>query len=189
MRKIYIRSFVGLAAVMAAGAALAQSYNSFYQVTAINGIDLQQNGLSYTLTLNPGAYVIYNNQQLDVSDIFGFFALKGGSTALNASGASQNGWDWNYTSNGSGTIAGWQNPDKQFDIQPGGQKTFTYTALDQSSLEDFGWHLTFVQDWPETPGAKTAFVQGPLNPVPEPATLAGLGIGALAFLRRRRRQV
>jgi hypothetical protein len=176
------------AAAMTLGTTLsfAQSYSSFYQVDAIYGVNVTNSGLSYTVQLDPGAFLIYNGNQYDITDIFGFWNMKAG-TPLTATGVNQNGWNWDQSNSGGGSIAGWQNNAKDFDIQPSGQKTFTYTSLDQGSVEASGFHFTFAQDWAPTPGNKTAFVSGPMNPVPEPASMAALGLGALALLRRRRR--
>jgi hypothetical protein len=170
--------------VLTAGSAFGQSFSSFTTVDGIYGLSLQQNGLSYTITLDPGAYVIYNGNQYDVTDAFGFWALRDGAS-LTATGTSQNGWNWDESSTGSGSTAGWHNPAKDFDIQPGGQKTFTFDTLDQQNVDAYGFHLSFVQTW--LGGGNTGFVSGPLNPVPEPATLTALGLATIAFVRRRRR--
>jgi hypothetical protein len=183
----YLSSKLALSSAMTvmAGMSLAQSYSSFNAVDGIYGVNLTTIGLAYTLAIDPGAYVMFNGNHLDIENCFGFWAMKPG-TALSASGTNQNGWDWDQATSGGGSIAGWQNPNKVFAIVPGQQMTFTYTSLDQPSVESFGWHFSFVQDWPLTPGAKTAYVSGPLNPVPEPATLTAMGLGALAFIRRKR---
>jgi MYXO-CTERM domain-containing protein len=179
-----------LAALVLAGpiltseSAFGQNYSSFTGVTGIYGVNVQNTGLAYTVSLDPGAYLIYNSTQYDITDIFGFWCLRGGAS-LTASGNNQNGWSWDQSTNGSGSIAGWHNPAKDFDILPGGQLTFTYTSLDQPNVEEFGLHMTFVQEW--SGGNFTGFVKGPLNPVPEPAAFATLGLGAIALMRRRKR--
>jgi hypothetical protein len=188
MRYIFNKLSVTAGAAMLAAMSLGQSYSSFNQVDGIYGVFVNNTGLSYTVSLDPGAYLMFNNQQLDITDCFGFWALRQGQP-LSASGQSQNGWGWDQSTNGSGSIAGWHNPSKTFAIQPGQQLTFTYDSLDQPNVEALGFHFSFVQDWPLTPGNKTAFVSGPLNPVPEPVALAVMGIGALGMLLRRKRYV
>jgi hypothetical protein len=181
-----IKLIATLGTALAASLGFSQSYSSFYQVDAIYGVHVTNSGLDYTVDLDPGAFLIYNGNQYDITDIFGFWNMKAGS-ALTASGTNQNGWNWDQSNSGGGSIAGWQNNPKTFDIQPGGSKTFTYTSLDQPSVEATGFHFSFVQDWAPTPGNKTAFVSGPLNPVPEPASMVALAAGAIALIRRRRR--
>ena len=47
------------------GMALAQSYSSFNQVDGIYGVHVDNTGLAYTVTLDPGAYLLFNSIHLD----------------------------------------------------------------------------------------------------------------------------
>ncbi|HVT12754.1 MAG TPA: PEP-CTERM sorting domain-containing protein [Fimbriimonadaceae bacterium] len=178
------RLIPALAITAIAAVASAQSYNAFDQAQGIYGIQVAQNGLGYTVSLDPGAYLMIDNLRHDITDIFGFWSLSG-TNALNGSGATQNGWDWNSHSAGGGYIAGWKNDPKNVDIQPGEQLTFTYSGLFQPNVEGYGFHLSLAQAYN---GSNTAYFKGSLNPVPEPATLGILGVGVVTFLRRMRKQ-
>jgi len=167
-------------AVAGATLSMAQSYGSFQSATGIYGVDVHQSGLNYTVSLEPGAYLDFSNTHYDITDVFGFWTLSA-NNPLNASGADQNNWNWNAKSN-NGDIAGWTDNSKHDDILPNGSQTFTYSALSQSNVEDYGFHLTLAQS---INGGNTAYFTGPLNPVPEPASIACLGVGLFALIRRR----
>ncbi|HWA81988.1 MAG TPA: PEP-CTERM sorting domain-containing protein [Fimbriimonadaceae bacterium] len=167
---------------LSAAFASAQSYNSFNLTDGIYGIGVNQNNLSYTVSMSPGAYLMLGGSHYDITDVFGFWSLSG-ANPLNASGADQIQWNWNSHSTG-GYIAGWNNNSKSNDIQPGGQLTFTYDALTQANVEGYGFHFSLAQNFN---GSNTAYFRGPLNPVPEPAGLAAVGLGLAALLRRRRK--
>lgn len=163
--------------------ASAQSYNAFNAADGIYGIGVNQSNLSYTVSMSPGAYLMLGGNHYDITDMFGFWSVSG-TNPLNASGADQISWNWNTHSTGGGYIAGWDNNSKSNDIQPGGNLTFTFDAITQANVEGYGFHFSLAQDFN---GSNTAFFRGPLNPVPEPASLAGVGLGLIAVIGFRRR--
>lgn len=182
--KVRVCALMGLV-VLGGGVATAQSYSSFNAADGIFGVSVSHNNLDYTVAMSPGAYLLLGGNHYDITDIFGFWSLSG-SNSLGASGVDQISWNWNTHSTG-GDIAGWTNNSKSNDIQAGEQLTFTYGALNQANVEGYGFHFSLAQNFN---GSNTAFFRGPLNPVPEPASLACLGVGAAALmLRRRQRKV
>jgi hypothetical protein len=176
---------MGSALILSVTQAAAQSISSFNQVTSINGVSVTQNNLTYTITLDPGAFVIFNSVHYDIDHLFGFWVL-GDNGNLGASVTAQNGWNADTHASPSGEIAGWHNPNQSAALFSGNQLSFTYTALNQNSVTDFGFHASFAQGLPG--GGNTLFIRGPLNPVPEPLSLVILGLGAISLghsIRRR----
>jgi hypothetical protein len=169
-------------ALCALGAsAYGQSYPSF-NAANFSGVNVSSSGLNYTVSLQPGAFITVNNVDYGVSGIFGFWTLSS-DMPLSADGAPQSNWTWNESSS-SGNIAGWHNPSKSDMITPGGNLTFSYSQLAQQNVEDIGFHLLLTSNFN---GTNTAYFKGQAGPVPEPASLAYLGLGAIVLVRRRRR--
>jgi hypothetical protein len=178
--RTYILGFGVAALVGAAQIGAAQSYNSFHATDGIYGVVVTQSGLDYTVSVEANPYLMIGGLEYDITDVFGFWSLSA-NNALDASGAGQHNWSWNESSS-SGYIAGWNDPSKKDDIQPGGSLDFTYDTLNQSSVENYGFHFSLVQAFQ---GSNTAYFS--VNPSPEPVSLGALALGSLALIRRRRR--
>src|SRR5579871_1505420 len=144
---------VGLVSGLMTAFAGAQSYNAFNGASGIYGIDVSNVGLTYTVTFDPGAYLVINATHYDITDIFGFWTVSG-TSPINGTGADQGGWNWNSHSTGGGYTAGWTNDPKDHDIQAGGSMSFTYTGLSQSNVEGYGFHFSLAQSFN---GSNTAF--------------------------------
>ncbi len=172
---------------IAATNALAQNYGSFNSLDSIHGVGVTYTGLDYTIKIDPGAYLVVNNTQYDITDAFGFWTLSA-SGPLNGLGSTQQNWNWKGSTAGGGEIAGWSNNSKSNAITPGNQMTLSYAGLSQNNVDDYGFHFSLAQNFN---GSNTAYFKGsgsfnPNTGVPEPASIACLGVGALALLRRRR---
>lgn len=70
-----------------------------------------------------------------------------------------------------------------------GVGAFTQTYADFAGLAlDGDWNFTFLDHWVgDTGGVELVRIVGEATVVPEPATMAALGFGALALIRRRRK--
>ncbi len=68
----------------------------------------------------------------------------------------------------------------------GANSTHTYTFANATSVGTFTLNLNNVALTPGQSASLTGYVLASATPVPEPATLAGLGIASLALIRRRR---
>lgn len=184
-------------AIVAAGllalaiGAQAQSRSSFLGVSQINDITVTPSGggLVYTVTIGPNPSFVFNSVTYNIQNVLGFWSLRNQNPDnLGASGANFTGlngaWTWNANSSGTGEIAGWKsNPnDGIFASQ---SDTFTYTAINSSNIDQFGFHVRLTEGF--FPGTQGNTGHITLDPVPEPASLAVLGVGAAALIRRRRR--
>jgi hypothetical protein len=183
-----IKLFTLGALALVCGVASAENRGGFFDVDAINGITVIESnaGLTYEIILNAGATVEYQSVIYHVTDITGFWTLSDDDD-LTSTAATQNGWATDNNNSGTGGIAGWKAPNTNSGMVAGDDWTFNYSTLNVGSVERLGFHMRFAENFAET-GGLTASVTGPINPVPEPASLAALGVGALGLLRRRNRR-
>ncbi|MFT3687245.1 MAG: hypothetical protein QM783_20370 [Phycisphaerales bacterium] len=190
------RSIVLAAALVTAvaGTASATTINSFLTNAQFYGITVSPvtapvggSNVSYTVTLDAGAYMRYNNVNYPIDSINGFYALSYGhdvsQPSLNASGL----FTTDNKHQNAGSIYGWKsNPNNG--ITAGHSHTFTYQTL-SSQYTQFGFHVSVADcyNFPGTNG-QTGNVTGTFNALvtPTPGSAALLGIGALAASRRRR---
>lgn len=170
---------------MAATAAFssAQSRSSFVDVSSITGVSFTNiSGNTFRLTVDPGASFNYNSVVYNIQDVFGAWALNNSDAGLNASGTGQHS-TWSYQeSNNPDDIAGWKtNPPNAIS---NGSLDFTYTSITKPNIDQVGFHVRLAnQTFPGTSGI-TGYVTA--APVPEPASMAALGLGVAALIRRRR---
>lgn len=68
----------------------------------------------------------------------------------------------------------------------GANASHTYTFANATSVGTFTLNLNSVALTPGQSASVTGYIVSSATAVPEPATLAGLGIASLAFIRRRR---
>ncbi len=164
-----------------ASLSLAQSRSSFQVVTGLTGLNSSLTGMTLETALGVGSTFILGGDTYTIKDVFGIWLLDDNND-LAATGSNSSPWSYNDNYAGTGGIAGWKtNPNTG--ITPGNSQTLTYTSL-TGTPEHFGYHVRLTSNL-SGGGSDTLFIQG--QPVPEPATMAVLGIGALAMARRRRR--
>ncbi len=186
------KAFVAAGLIALAMGVQAQSRSSFTGVSQISGITVtpSNGGLTYTVQVGPNPFFVHNSIQYNILNVLGFWALRNqdpdnlGASGSNFSGLNGN-WNYNASTSGAGQIAGWKsNPNDG--IYANQQDTFTFTGISAANIDQFGFHvrLSGNQLFPGTTG-NTGHIT--LDPVPEPASLAILGVGAAALIRRRRK--
>lgn len=165
--------------------AFAQSRSSFLSASSFTGINVSLvSGNTYKLTVGPAPTFTYNSVSYAIKDVFGIWALNNSNSGLGASGTSQNGWSYDE-SNNPDDIAGWKTNPNTGITNPGGSLTFTYTGINAAKIDQWGFHVRLASgSWPAG-GGNTGYVTA--SSVPEPATMAVLGLGVAALIRRRKR--
>lgn len=159
----------------------AQSRNSFQLVTGLAGLTSSLNGLTLDTALSNNASFVLNSQQYFITDVFGIWLLDDNDD-FSASGPDIAQWNAHSNLSSTGGIAGWKtNPNTG--LTPGQSNSLTFTSITGQS-EGYGYHVRIDGQLPG--GSNTLYIQGAA--VPEPASLAALGIGAAALARRRKRK-
>lgn len=164
------------------GAASAQTFSSFNDVTTFTGITITP-GLGtapFTVSLAANASMKYNGTTYGVDQILGVYALNANGDLSATAGTTPSGWSFVNHNSGPGGIAGYEGNSNSARINNGESKTFSFGSLG-SGVTGIGYHLQFNC---YTPFGQTAYVTAP---VPEPASMAVLGLGIFGLIRRKRR--
>lgn len=173
-----MRNFAILGTLALAGIASAQSRSSFQQVTNLTGVTANINTLQLSLSVAAAPTFTYQNVNYTVTEVFGVWALDNDDD-MSATGSNQNGWSYDDSYTGTGGIAGWKTNPNNGIVNSG--LTFNYSSL-SGTVENMGFHVRVDGTFPT--GGNTLFIE---NAVPEPGTIAALGLGALVLLRRKRK--
>lgn len=165
-----------LAIISALGALAVSGYADIFNVVSVG-----------TFTLGSGGYttseeVVYQNtpSAVDILDFSGTYVGSGADGTMVYTGAGGtvtlafDGGDFSFGGDGSAISGSWTFVSGTGDY-----------AIYASGSGTFG--ATYNPDGDSESNYSSTTVSGDLEPVPEPATLAALGLGALALMRRRRK--
>lgn len=169
------RAFFLLGLAVVASVASAQSRSSFQVPSTLTGVNITSSSkLRYNVALAGNAQMFYQGRTYQINNISGFWLLDNNND-MNVDGKSISGWQYHENYQGQGGIAGY----KGGNIREGGNKSFEFKKVD-GMHEAYGIKLTLKDCLDKV------YVELPCNPVPEPATMAALGLGVAAVIRRKR---
>lgn len=158
-------------------ASFAQSRSSFLTPDALSGLTVDKlNTNDFKVSLGAGATITIGGVTDTVTDVFGLWALDDNDD-LSGSGTNFGVWGFDSNYSGSGGIVGFKtNPNTG--ITQGGSQTFHFDSL-TGTVEGYGVHVRLANS--------NTIYTATVGTVPEPASFAILGIGAMALIRRKRK--
>lgn len=155
----------------------AQSINSFQVVSNITGLRTSLSGNTLTMIASATPTFTMNSNTYAITEVFGVWALDNNDDQ-SATGSNQGGWNFHQNTAGSGGISGFKtNPNSGI---VGQTKLYNFNSF-TGSPENFGYHVRVSGSLPG--GSNTLYIQA----VPEPGTLAVVGLGLVAMMRRRKK--
>ncbi len=177
MKQSLTRLFIPIVGISILSAtSFAQSRSSFLTPNALTGVSVTKvNSTDFTVGLAVGSTITINGVTDTVTDIFGFWALDNDDD-LSGTGSTIGSWGFDSNYSGSGGIVGFKtNPNTG--ITQGGSQSFHFNSL-SGTVEGYGVHVRTVNS--------NTIYTATVAAVPEPATFAVLGLGAVALIRRKR---
>lgn len=137
--------------------------------------------------------MVYNNKTYNITEVFGVYKVaKTGSYTAATAKTTPSGWSFSGASSGStSNVVGWTDPTKKNAIEIGQSKSFAYNVLTAStgSTTFTGYHIRVAEKISGNANTLFIYTTAPNKtaPVPEPATMAVMVVGAAGLLRRRRK--
>jgi hypothetical protein len=175
-----------LASFAAVAAANAQTASSFH-LASFKGLTVTESSpLKFSVSLASGSTVTLGGNTYTIKDIFGVYkrASVGQFTGADSKSAASK---WNYDGiSGPKDLVGWDNNSKSNSLSAGEKFDFEFKSLTTTAgtATDYGFHVRINGSFK---GSDTFYAYSKSSaPVPEPASLAVIGLGGL-FLRRRKK--
>lgn len=167
-------------AVLAAGAS-AQNRNAFKRMDSILGVTITQaqvsGGTAYTVSMAQNAQVIRSGKAHTLEAIDGFWLLSDKGDIGAVQNALSN-YDAHSNNSGGTSAYGFQTQLKN-GIRAGESATFVFASVANfSAIDHFGFKV-------KASGVPAHIYQDDCPPVPEPASMAAIGMGLVALVRRK----
>jgi len=159
----------------------ATTRSSFLDVDSTSDITFNATnaGLIVDVVLGANPTFTIGANTYHVTKVIGFYALSNDDD-LTVTNSNFGVWSTDNSNSGTGGIAGWKsNPNNGLGVNS--SQTFTYGALSTSKVELLGIHVVTTELFPGTTGNT-----GNIAVVPEPASFLAIGLGLIAFAKRRK---
>lgn len=179
MRTLLTITTLGMIATFAG----AQTRSSFLAVDTISDVvvNVSNAGLRYEIIVGMDPKFTYQGTDYAITEVFGFWNLSDDDD-LTVSNQDIGVWKTNNSNSGAGAIAGWKTQTPNQGLTAGQSVVLDYDALSVEKVERLGFHVRIDGTFPGTSGNT-----GHITTVPEPASMAAMGLGAVALIRKRRR--
>lgn len=179
----------------------AVTFSSFLNVTSNDITFVPTNGgLTIDVILGANPTFTYLSTTYQIASVVGFYALSSNSNFVvsNSNFIGTNGGTWTTNNNNGGTngsIAGWKtNPNTGFNVNQ--NQSFTFNSLNVAVQDSVGLHIRLKNNpdgspnniFPLADGTSSGGNTGNIRLVPEPASLATLGLGVIGLISRRRKK-
>jgi|CXWL01.1.fsa_nt_gi hypothetical protein len=165
----------------------SQTRSSFVSVSQITGVTVNQSnaGLTYSVSVAPNAQYTNGSDSYDIDEVLGFWVMRNSNPdLLNPTNADFGQWDKKNSTTGSGEIAGWKSVTSD-GIDPNQSQTYSFASLNSSAIEAYGFKVRLSSE--SCGGSSEDMRYITAGAVPEPATMAALGLGTVALIRRRKK--
>ena len=176
-------AIVALCGLSLTAGALATTRSSFIAIDSNSGITFStSNGLTIDVILGANPTFSVGGNTYHITSVIGFYALSDDDDFATINNSDFGVWSTDNNQSGPGGIAGWKcNPNNGFG--PNNHQVFTFNALSLANQECVGLHVATSELFPGTTGNT-----GNIAIVPEPASMAILGLGVVGLVSRRRRK-